>query len=92
MFKRNFDRRDDSVIKSIDCSYRGPGFGSQHPHSDSQPSIIPFQGIQHPLLTFMGIRHTYYTQTYMQAKYLCIPNNKIIFNDSVYLGSGDSSL
>lgn len=72
MFKRSFDRREDSVIKSIDCSFRAPGFVSQHPHSDSQPSIIPSRGIQRPLLTFIGIRHTCYRQTYMQAKYLYI--------------------
>lgn len=65
MFKRNFDRRDDSVIESIDCSFRAPGFVSQHPCSDSQPSIGPSRGTQHPLLTFLIIRHTLYTDIYV---------------------------
>jgi hypothetical protein len=31
---------DGSVIKSTDCSSRGPEFNSQQPHSGSQPSVI----------------------------------------------------
>ena len=27
--------RDNSVVKSTDCSSRGPGFSSQHPHGGS---------------------------------------------------------
>ncbi|EGW02084.1 hypothetical protein I79_018435 [Cricetulus griseus] len=33
-------RRDGSVVKSTDCSSRGPEFNSQQPHGGSQPSII----------------------------------------------------
>lgn len=33
-------------MKSTCCSYRGSGFGSQHPHGDSQPSGTPVPG--HP--------------------------------------------
>jgi hypothetical protein len=29
-------RRDGSLVKSICCSSRGPGFSSQHPHSSSK--------------------------------------------------------
>lgn len=29
--------RDGSIVKSIFCSYRGLGFGSQQPHGGSQP-------------------------------------------------------
>jgi hypothetical protein len=29
-----------SVVKSTDCSSRGPEFNSQQPHGGSQPSVI----------------------------------------------------
>jgi len=32
--------RDGSVVKSTDCSSRGPEFKSQQPHGGSQPSIL----------------------------------------------------
>lgn len=32
--------RDGSVVKSTDCSSRGPEFNSQQPHGDSQPFVI----------------------------------------------------
>jgi len=32
--------RDGSVVKSTDCSSRGPEFNSQQPHSISQPSVM----------------------------------------------------
>jgi len=32
--------RDGSVVKSTDCSSRGPEFNSQQPHGGSQPSVI----------------------------------------------------
>ena len=32
--------RDGSVVKSTDCSSRGPGFNSQQPHGGSQPSVM----------------------------------------------------
>jgi len=34
-------RRDGSGVKSTGCSCRGLGFGFQHPHGDSQPSLAP---------------------------------------------------
>jgi hypothetical protein len=37
-------RRDGSVIKSVGCSWAGPGFGFQHPHGSSLPSVIPVPG------------------------------------------------
>ena len=30
---------DGSVVKSTDCSSRGPEFNSQQPHGGSQPSV-----------------------------------------------------
>jgi hypothetical protein len=33
-------RDDGSVVKSIDCSPRGPEFKSQQPHGGSQPSLM----------------------------------------------------
>lgn len=41
---------DGSEIKSPCSSYRGPGFGSEHTHGDSQPSPTPIPGIQTALL------------------------------------------
>lgn len=35
------DKRNGVGIKSICCSSRGPSFGSQHPHSSSQPFVTP---------------------------------------------------
>jgi hypothetical protein len=32
--------RDGLVVKSTDCSSRGPEFKSQQPHGDSQPSVM----------------------------------------------------
>jgi hypothetical protein len=32
--------RDGSVVKSTDCSFRGPKFNSQQPHGGSQPSVM----------------------------------------------------
>jgi hypothetical protein len=32
--------RDGSVVKSTDCSSKGPEFKSQQPHGDSQPSVM----------------------------------------------------
>jgi hypothetical protein len=34
--------RDGSVVKSTDCSSRGPEFNSQQPHGGSQPSVVGF--------------------------------------------------
>jgi hypothetical protein len=40
--KKDRDRgwRDGSVVKSTDCSSRGPEFKSQQPHGGSQPSVM----------------------------------------------------
>jgi hypothetical protein len=32
--------RDGSVVKSTDCSSRGPEFNSKQPHGGSQPSVM----------------------------------------------------
>jgi len=32
--------RDGSVVKSTDCSSRGPEFNPQQPHGGSQPSVM----------------------------------------------------
>jgi hypothetical protein len=32
--------RNDSEVKSTDCSYEGPEFNSQQPHGGSQPSVM----------------------------------------------------
>ena len=33
-------RRDGTVVKSTDCSSRGPDFNSQQTHGGSQPSVM----------------------------------------------------
>jgi hypothetical protein len=38
--KRKRGWRDGSVVKSTDCSSRGPEFNSQQPHGGSQPSVM----------------------------------------------------
>jgi len=35
-----WDWRDGSVVKSTDCSSKGPEFKSQQPHGGSQPSVM----------------------------------------------------
>jgi hypothetical protein len=40
-FKMNIGGwRDGSVVKSTDCSIRGPESNFQHPHGGSQPSVV----------------------------------------------------
>ena len=34
------DWRDGSVVKSIACSSRGPGFNSRQPYGGSQPAVM----------------------------------------------------
>ena len=36
--------RDGSSVKSMGCSFGGPGFDSQHPHGSSQISVTPVPG------------------------------------------------
>jgi hypothetical protein len=38
--KRPMGWKDDSVVKSTDCSSRSPKFNSQQPHGGSQPSVM----------------------------------------------------
>ena len=51
---------DGSVVKNTDCLSRELGFDSQHPHSGSQPSVIPDL-----FLVSAGTRHA--SGGYMQA-------------------------
>jgi hypothetical protein len=37
--------RDGSVVKSTDCSSRGPEFNSQQPHGGSPPSVMGSEAI-----------------------------------------------
>jgi hypothetical protein len=39
---KHLDWRDGSVVKSTDCSSKGPEFNSQQPHGGSQPSVMGF--------------------------------------------------
>jgi hypothetical protein len=38
-------RRDGSVVKSTDCSFRGPEFKSHQPHGGSQPTATVYSHI-----------------------------------------------
>jgi hypothetical protein len=44
--------RYSSVVKSIGCSSRGPGFSSQYPHGGSQLHLTPFPG---DLMPYFGL-------------------------------------
>jgi hypothetical protein len=33
------------MVKSTDCSSRGPEFNSQHPHDGSQPSVMGYDDL-----------------------------------------------
>ena len=61
--------KDHSAVKSTGCSCRGPGFNSQHPHDNWQPSVTLVSGDLVPFLASTGTSHTCGTQTYTQAKY-----------------------
>lgn len=51
--------REQSVVKSAHCFFRGSRFSSQYPHGSWQPLS----------LDFMGTRLAYSAHTYMQAKH-----------------------
>ena len=36
---------DGSVVKSTDCSHRGPQFNSQQPYGGSQPSVMELDAL-----------------------------------------------
>jgi hypothetical protein len=54
--KQNWGWRGCSVVKSTDCSSRGPEFNFQQPHGGSQPSV---NGIQCPLLVCLKTATVY---------------------------------
>jgi hypothetical protein len=56
------------VVKDADCSCKGPGFDSQHPHDGSQPSEIAISG---ELASSSGLHkhRAQMWQTYIQAKH-----------------------
>jgi hypothetical protein len=57
--------RGGAGVKSTDCSFRGSGFYSQHPHHSSQPT--PISGNLMPLLAFLDKAHTWYTHRHTQT-------------------------
>jgi hypothetical protein len=58
--------RDDSVVKSTDCSYRGSAFNPLCGHgSQLSVSIVP-KGIPCPLLASSGTVYTLHRHTYGQ--------------------------
>jgi len=63
-------------LKSTDCSSRGPGFSSQHPHSSSQQ--LQLQGICHPLPVSVGTACTWHTDRHAGKT----PNTNYLFKKS----------
>lgn len=65
--KSNVFKRDNSTVdKSSSSSCRGPKFGSQHPHSDSQPSVTLVSGTVTPS---SDLCHDQVCMWYMQNKH-----------------------
>ena len=58
------ESRNRSVVKSTGCSFKGPGFGYQHPHLVHKHLYLLFQGIWCPLLVSMSTAHTWCTGLY----------------------------
>lgn len=54
--------RECSVVKNTDYSYRGSQLNSQHPHSDSQPSLNSVSGELMPPPDFHGHRQNTHKQ------------------------------
>jgi hypothetical protein len=53
--------KEGSMVKSIDCSFRGLDFNSQQPRGGSQPSglrLVPSSGLQ----TYMKAEHCIYNK------------------------------
>lgn len=48
------------------CSYRGPWFGSQHPHGSSQPEVTPV--LTHPLQVPVRNQAHIHTLTHVKLK------------------------
>lgn len=60
--------RDDSAVKSIYCSSRGPGFSFQDPHMEIHILLeLQLQGSDCCLLTSFGTRHVL---NYIQATFI----------------------
>jgi hypothetical protein len=53
------------MVKSTCYSCRGPMFGPQYQHGDSQSSVTPVRRVQDSLLTVRGTRHGGDAQTYI---------------------------
>lgn len=58
------------MTESTGCSYREPGFSSQHPHGGSQPTVIPVLRDLMPSSGFPRYKECmWYIKKYMQAKH-----------------------
>lgn len=51
--------KDVSVVVIIGCSFKGPGFNSQHLHAGFQPPVTPIPEDLMPLLAFVGTKCTH---------------------------------
>lgn len=60
---------DDSKVKSIGCSSRGPGFDSQLPQGDSQPPVTLVPGDLNTLFWPPWAAGTRDAKTHLQAKH-----------------------
>lgn len=59
--------RDDSVVQNAGCSCRGPVFGPQHLHDNSQLPLIPVLGEQTPS-SGLPRYHAYGVHTYIPTR------------------------
>lgn len=55
--KSAMGRRDDSVVRSIGCTSKGPGFDSRDSHGSSQLFVIPVPRDLTLSLSLVGARH-----------------------------------
>jgi hypothetical protein len=66
--------RDGSVVKSTDCSFRGPEFSFQQPHGGSQPSVMGFDAL------FWCCLKTVTVQPYKEKKYILKKKKAVLYN------------
>lgn len=63
--------RDGSADKSTSCSYKGPGFGSQHPHTCSEQPMSGSQGCR-ALFRLLWLMYTCGSQICSEAALLSL--------------------
>jgi hypothetical protein len=91
------------VVKSIDCSSRGPGFNPQHSHGGSQLPVTPVPGDSmpahtHPCSQNINIHkkiYIYFLKANKNCCFLLLKGDFPVFSDSrkcCYVANGGESL